>query len=56
MHHAAAQGHVDLMKMLLENGASIDARNKNLETPLLVATRKVSEVIHTESHKYCVGS
>lgn len=41
MHHAAAQGHVDLMKMLLENGASIDARNKNLETPLLVATRKV---------------
>lgn len=41
MHHAAAQGHVDMMKMLLDNGADIDSRNKNLETPLLTAARKV---------------
>lgn len=30
-----------MMKMLLDNGADIDSRNKNLETPLLTAARKV---------------
>lgn len=40
MHHAAAQGHIELMKLLLDTKGLIDARNKNLETPLIVATKR----------------
>ena len=39
MHVAAANAHVDAMALLLENGADANAKDRNLETPLLLATR-----------------
>jgi ankyrin repeat protein len=36
--YAAEEGHVDTMHVLLERGASVDARDVNGVTPLMVAT------------------
>lgn len=44
MHHAAANGHIEVLKLLLEYHADIEHRNKNLETPLLFATRRVRDL------------
>ncbi len=51
LHHAVAQGHVEIARLLLENGASIDARNREGLTPLEVAKRmeKKESVILLES-------
>ena len=34
LHWAAFSGHVDLVEVLLEQGAAIDARNASGQTPL----------------------
>lgn len=37
---AAAQGHVEMVRLLLGKGADLDARTKRLETPLFLAAAK----------------
>lgn len=51
LHHAAAQGHVEIARLLLESGASIDARNAEGLTPLEMARRmeKGASVLFLES-------
>ena len=39
LHCAAQQGHVPIVKLLLENGASPDITNNNGQTPLAIAQR-----------------
>ncbi len=38
LHYAASNGHVDVIKMLLENHAYIDAESPNGSTPLMMAS------------------
>lgn len=38
LHYAASNGHVDVMKLLLENHAYIDAESPNGSTPLMMAS------------------
>ncbi len=40
LHLATASGHVDLIKMLLEKGASTEAVNNFGETPMVMARRR----------------
>lgn len=37
LHYAATSGHLDVMELLLQHGASIDARSPNGTTPLMMA-------------------
>jgi uncharacterized protein len=37
LHYAATKGHLDVMKLLLENHAYIDAESPNKTTPLMMA-------------------
>jgi len=37
---AAWRGQTDAVKVLLEHGANLNARNKNGETPLILARRR----------------
>lgn len=37
LHHAVAQGHVEIARLLLDSGADIDARNQEGVTPLELA-------------------
>ena len=39
LHYAAANGHVDVLKLLLDNHAYIDAESPNRTTPLMMAAR-----------------
>ena len=39
LHVAAKHGHIDIVKMLVKNGAKINARDENLQTPLFLAAR-----------------
>ncbi len=39
LHYAATQGHLDVMRLLLENHAYIDATSPNGTTPLMMAAR-----------------
>lgn len=45
LHHAAAQGHVEIARLLLESGASVNARNREGLTPLEMAKRMKNEKI-----------
>ena len=38
LHYAASNGHVDVIKLLLENHAYIDAESPNGSTPLMMAS------------------
>ena len=40
LHHAAWNGHLQVVKLLLARGAEVDARNKFDATPLLNAARQ----------------
>lgn len=37
LHVAAEKGHLEVVKTLLENGAMVDARDKEMNTPLMLA-------------------
>mgnify|MGYP003319189623 CR=1 FL=1 len=37
IHHAATYGHVDVAKVLIQNGADVNAVDKDKETPLHLA-------------------
>ena len=39
LHYAASAGHLDLIRLLLENSAYIDAESPNRTTPLMMAAR-----------------
>lgn len=39
LHYAASAGHLDLISLLLENSAYIDAESPNRTTPLMMAAR-----------------
>ncbi|KAE9103197.1 hypothetical protein PF010_g13818 [Phytophthora fragariae] len=47
LHHAAEGGHLTLCKLLLANGANINAQNKSGETPLHFA-------IASQRHEVCI--
>lgn len=38
LHEASGKGHMEVVKLLLERGADVHAKEKNDETPLHVAT------------------
>ncbi len=38
LHYAATKGHINIMKLLLENHAYIDAESPNKSTPLMMAS------------------
>lgn len=40
LHYAAAGGHIDVIRLLLENAAFIDAESPNGTTPLMMAVRQ----------------
>lgn len=40
LHHAAAQGHSDVVRLLLDHGASIDVEDTQMITPLRTASQK----------------
>jgi len=40
LHYAVTAGKTDIVKLLLENGANINARDDNNDTPLSLATRQ----------------
>lgn len=40
LHYAAAGGHSDVVRLLLENSAFIDAESPNRSTPLMMAVRQ----------------
>jgi hypothetical protein len=42
LHAAAAEGHLHILSFLLEEGAAMEVRNKNMETPLLMAVMRGS--------------
>ena len=46
LHLACLQGHTDVVKVLLEAGAEVEARNSSLWTPLDCASAK--------GHVFCV--
>ncbi|KAE8910896.1 hypothetical protein PF003_g5160 [Phytophthora fragariae] len=53
LHHAAEGGHLTLCKLLLANGANINAQNKSGETPLhfAIASQRHGVCIHfVENH------
>ena len=37
MHHACVKGHLEVIKFLIQSGASVHARSDQRETPLHVA-------------------
>jgi ankyrin repeat protein len=37
LHHAAESGHVEICRLLIENGADVDARTGTMRTPLFYA-------------------
>ena len=39
LHYAASAGHLDIIRLLLENSAYIDAESPNRSTPLMMAAR-----------------
>uniref|UniRef100_H2YPY9 Ion transport domain-containing protein n=1 Tax=Ciona savignyi TaxID=51511 RepID=H2YPY9_CIOSA len=39
LHIAAAQGHIEITKLLIESGARVNARNDSLATPILLAAQ-----------------
>ena len=39
LHAAACHAHLETMALLIKEGAELDARDRNMETPLLLATR-----------------
>jgi hypothetical protein len=39
LHYAASGGHVDILQMLLDQSAYIDAESPNKTTPLMMAAR-----------------
>lgn len=43
LHHAAAQGHVEIARLLLDSGAQVDVRNREGLTPLDMAKRMEKE-------------
>ena len=43
LHHAAARGHVEIARLLLDNGADIGARSRERLTPVEVARRMENE-------------
>jgi len=40
LHHAAANGHIEVIEVLIKEGALMDARDANRETPLVAACRR----------------
>lgn len=40
LHLAASHNHIDVVTLLLDSGAVIDPRDKNMATPLLLSVRK----------------
>ena len=42
LHRAAEEGHVDVAKMLIQNGADVNAADKYNETPLVRAGNKTA--------------
>eukprot|EP00930_Biecheleria_cincta_P073968 TRINITY_DN61214_c0_g1_i1.p1 TRINITY_DN61214_c0_g1~~TRINITY_DN61214_c0_g1_i1.p1 ORF type:complete len:585 (-),score=153.33 TRINITY_DN61214_c0_g1_i1:60-1784(-) len=51
LHQAAASGDADMVKFLLDKGASIDVKNKDGETPLDVAADDKTKAILKDSTK-----
>ena len=42
LHWVALEGHIEVVKLLLEHGAKIDSKNIVLETPLHLAGQFIS--------------
>lgn len=56
-HWAGATGHVEMIKLLLENGATLDALDKHGNTVLAVAQKKrQTEVVKFLSEKLGVAA
>eukprot|EP00299_Pterocystis_sp_00344_P015219 c7592_g1_i4.p1 GENE.c7592_g1_i4~~c7592_g1_i4.p1 ORF type:complete len:119 (+),score=22.61 c7592_g1_i4:128-484(+) len=52
LHHAASNGHVELCRFLVENGANVNAAcNTGLQTPL----HKAAERSHTRTCEYLIS-
>jgi ankyrin repeat protein len=42
LHHAANKNHLDIVELLIQHGATVDARDNHLTTPLMLAAMQGS--------------
>ena len=49
---AAERGHVEVVKILLENGANVNAKDRVGETPLSIAVEKAANADEEKKSKY----
>ena len=52
LHHAAKENNLDMVQMLLDNGANIDQENSDKQTPLHVAVRTEYSKIVADFNKH----
>jgi ankyrin repeat protein len=45
LHHAASDGHLDIVHVLLRYGADVNARNEFAQTPIDLARDRVRETL-----------
>ena len=45
LHWVASEGHVAVVKILVQEGADVNAYNKDMNTPLLVACAEVATLL-----------
>ena len=49
---AAKSGHVEVVKILLENGANVNAKDRDGDTPLSIAVEKAANADEEKKSKY----
>ena len=52
LHIAAKHGHLDIVKLLLQNGAKVNARDETLQSPLFLAARYNHHLVVEELIKW----